>query len=314
MKKNEVLKAVVIVQAVCMIALTGMVIVKFWPASPMREGEQILQPSPDPEKTADIVASIGSESITRQQLTTELYEQYGDEVLRTMLVRKAIDLEAGAYQIRVTQEELDRELAHSIEGYDNEEQFYTVMREQLGMTKQQVLDELRYRLLLEKITVRSVDVTDDEVNAYISEHPELFEPQLQLHLQWIVTETEKEAKQLLQSLANGNDFALLAQTYSIDSFTADSGGDLGMIQADDPFYDEDMLKMARGMDTGEIAGPIPVDAGYAVIQLLGRKMTTVEMGQRRLDAVRKQLALERAKSMSQVEEELLDKYDARITK
>lgn len=319
MNKREVLKTVVILQAICMIALTGVVIVKMWPLSNPRQDEPTNQlPHTDIEvegKTeSQIIASVGGESISKDQLTKELYEQYGDRVLRLIMVRKAIDLEAQNTNISVTQEEVAHELASLVDGYDSEQQFFAVMSEQLGMTREHVLDELKYRLLLEKITVRSVAISDAEVDAYMEKHPEQFAPQLRMHLQWIVLETAAEANQVLQLIAEGSDFARLAQTYSIDSFTADSGGDLGYIQADDPFYNEEMLHIASELNVAEIAGPIEVEEGYAIIQLMGRNMTSGLTGYKQIAAVRKQLALERAKPMAQVEDELLEKYNALIKK
>ena len=115
---------------------------------------------------------------------------------------------------------------------------------------------------------------------------------------------------MLELLTDGEDFAELARTYSIDSFTADAGGDLGVIDEDDPFYDHEMLETASRLQIAEMAGPIKVDGGFAVIRLIERQMTTNITGSRLHDAVRKQLALERADSLTEMEDELLNKYDA----
>ena len=73
------------------------------------------------------------------------------------MVHKAIDLEAAASELSISAEEQSRELEKMIEGYESESRYYEVMQEQLGMSKEQVLEDLRYRLLLEKIVVRSID-------------------------------------------------------------------------------------------------------------------------------------------------------------
>lgn len=330
MRKYEVLRGVVILQAVCMIVLAVVVVIKVWPGNdrPLEKrpqtnvggGEEAADPNKpgqtqivdDSEKSEgqQTVAKVGAANITAADLMEQLYKQYGDAVLRTMMVHKAIDLEAEASELSVSSEELNRELEKMIEGYDSEKRYFEVMQEQLGMSKDQVLDDLRYKLLLEKIAIRSIEVSDAEVDKYIAEHEEEFTSRMQLHVQWILTETEKEANSVLELLKDGEDFSLLARTYSIDSFTAAAGGDLGLIDADDPFYNREMLDTASRLQVAEMAGPIKVDGGFAVIRLIERHMTTSMTDHRLQEEVRKQLALERADSLTDLEDELLDKYQA----
>ncbi|CAM4517010.1 foldase protein PrsA [Paenibacillus endophyticus] len=330
MRKYEVLRTVVILQAVCMVVLTVVVIIKVWPGNDRQldnqaptnvgsEEEPIdpgkVEPSPegdhsDQENGRQVIARVGKETITAADLQGELQKQYGEATLRSLMVRRAIDLESAAFDLSISSDEQSRELAKMVEGYESESRYYEVMQEQLGMSREQVLDELNYRLLMEKIVIRSVNITDEEVDRYIADHPEEFEARTQLHLQWIMTESSKEANSVLRLLTDGADFAELARTYSIDSFTADGGGDLGLIDADDPFYNSEMLETASRLQVAEMAGPIKVDGGFAVIRLIERQMTTTMTGRRLHDAVRKQLALEQADSLAEMEDKLLAKYDA----
>lgn len=318
MRKVEVLKVVVILQAICLIALTGAVLVKMWPQAFGRSTQADAAPpgeEGDGAGTAvrsddEEVATIGGQAITRRQLTDELYKQFGDTVLRTLMLRMAMDMEASANNIKVTQEDIDRELAASAEGYESEERFFTVMEEQLGLSREQVLEDIRYKLLLEAITASTVEVADDEAAAYIEQHPEQFAPKSEYHLRWIVTETRKQADSIISKLTEGEPFDVLAQEYSMDEFTRETGGDLGFIAADDPFYDGAMLAEAGMLAIGETAGPIEMQLGYAVIELLGVKSTEGLSGQRLVESVRKQLALERAMPIAEMEEELLQRYGA----
>ncbi|GKU77048.1 peptidylprolyl isomerase [Paenibacillus sp. L3-i20] len=332
MKRYEVLKVVVILQAVCMIALTGMVLAKVWPQSDKEENEQTEKLDPPPHqgdgvedqggadkwnnaKHGDqIVATVNGKPITRAQLSDELYKQYGNNVLRQMMVRLAIDLEVDASNIVLSQEELERELALLAEGYGSEDLYFAAMKDQLGMSKAQVMGEMRYRILMEKIAISNISISDSDVEEYMEAHPEQFDPKLQLHLLWIVTDTQAQAESLLEKLADGEDFAQLARDYSQDEFTADDGGDLGMIDADDPFYNDVMLKIANEMSIAEIEGPIALDEGFAIIQLAGRQTNSGPTGVHLYNAVRKKLALEQAKPLRELEDELLERYGAAILK
>lgn len=317
MRRNEVLKTVVILQAVCMIALAGFVMAKAWPLpganGNVRDAEKPVEQGTE-EQEDDVVAVVGDRVIPKSKLNEELIKQYGDAVLRQLMVRHAIDLEAEASGLAVTQEETNDELERSAEGYENEEQFFSVMKEQLGMSKQQVLEEIRYRLLLQKITVRDVPVTEGEIKQYIADHPERFGEQRQYHLLWIVTATRAQAENILSRLESGEEFAELASAYSIDEYTSQNGGDLGFIEADDPFYDEAILSAAADMAIAEIAGPIELEDSYAIIQLAGTKTNSALTGQRLFDIARKELSLERARPQQEIEDELLSRYDAAIMK
>ncbi|WP_337103176.1 peptidylprolyl isomerase [Paenibacillus sp. YIM B09110] len=320
MKKYEVLKAVVILQAVCMVVLAVVVVVRVWPSQQplVGDGTQGNEESEgvgdadgsSPSDMGQVVATVDGEPITMAELQAELQKQYGDEVLRTMMLHKAIELEAAQSNLTVSSQEQTRELELMAEGYESEAEFYEVMQEQLGYTQDQLLKDVRYRLLMEKIVVRSIDVTEHEVEQYISEHPEEFAPKEQLHLQWILTENEQQADEVLERLTEGEDFVTMARTYSLDSFTAEDGGDLGLIDADDPFYDSEMMDTASRLQIAEMAGPIAVDGGFAIIRLVERRMTTSMTESRLKDTVRKQLALELAGPMSAQEEKLLVKYKA----
>ncbi|MDT2235530.1 hypothetical protein P7H25_17615 [Paenibacillus larvae] len=46
------------------------------------------------------------------------------------------------------------------------------MKEQLGMSRQEVKDDVYYKLLLEKVATKDIQVSDSEIQDYIQAHPE----------------------------------------------------------------------------------------------------------------------------------------------
>lgn len=319
MKKYDWLKTVVIVQAIAMIVLAGFVVMKWWPVLGERVEEQPTPTSSSgqdevEEEGSDVVASIGNQKIVRDQLTKELYDHYGDMVLRSMMVQRALELEAAEKNITITEFEMKEELNNWIADYDSEEQFYMMMMEQLGMNKQQVLNEVKHKLLLDKITMSMVTITNSQIDQYIASHPDQFMPEVLLRMRWIVTELKQEANDVLVELEQGADFAQLAKDYSVDPFTADEGGDMGQITADDPFYDKQLLARASTMQPGQIIGPIEIDKGYAIVQLLSKETKEIMSLEKQREEAHKQLAIIEAMPQQQVEEELLQKYNALISK
>jgi foldase protein PrsA len=231
-----------------------------------------------------------------------------------MMLSEAVNEEADSLGIRVTDDELEQELRLMRQGYDDEEHFYTAMEQQLGMNREEVREDAHYRLLLEKLSIRNVDVTPSEINQYLEEHRKEFEPSRQYQIALIVVKSREEAQGLLGQFVDGVDFGTLAKHYSVDEFTADEGGNLGWVEEYDPFVDPSILQAVLSMKVGEVTGPIQTKEGFILVQLNGRSeeesssKTTEEI---RME-VRRQVALGKAVSMNDLEQMLLEKYNAKV--
>ena len=84
------------------------------------------------------------------------------------------------------------------------------------------------------------------------------------------------AQEAKDRVENGEEFAAVATDVS-DDFTAQSGGGLGWFQADDPAYAE-YFDVLNGADDGDLVGPVEVEGGVAVLQLVDRREATADGG------------------------------------
>ncbi|MDX1993980.1 MAG: peptidylprolyl isomerase [bacterium] len=99
------------------------------------------------------------------------------------------------------------------------------------------------------------------------------EPVPQVRARHILVNTQDDAQAALDRLQNGEDFAALAAELSNDVTTRDAGGDLGWFIREDLVFTPELANAAFQMQPGQIAGPIPTQLGYHIIQVL-------EVGQR----------------------------------
>ncbi|MFB9324334.1 peptidylprolyl isomerase [Paenibacillus aurantiacus] len=314
MGKDRVLRRIVLLQAVCMVVLAVVVITRVLApqGSGKNEGGE-QEENPDlQEKGSAIAATVGDETITWQEFESRLKDQYGDTVLHTLMARSAIRQEAAASGLAVDESELAQELQSTMEGYESEEQYYKEMKQSLGLTPEEIREDAKYKLLLEKIATRDIVISDEELESYIADHQAQFASGIQLRLAWIVTEGEQAARELLGRLESGADFGELAQSESIDQDTASGGGELGWIEQDDPFFEQDVLLAASSLDPGEVTGPIPVEGGQAIVRLEDRREEKTMDEETVRATARRQLALEKAESLQAIEEKLLRKYEAKI--
>jgi foldase protein PrsA len=302
---------------IVLLALAGLVV---WTAARSgmfgKDGPDEASPSgtgtgTNSERT-DVVGRVAGVDITREQLTEELLALYGNQTLRTLMLRIAAEREAKALGVVVTEAELARELRKMAEGYESEDEFYRVMQEQLGMDRQRVRQDAYDRLLLEKLAMLTVVVTDEEIQQYWAEHAEEFGPREELRISRIVLADPEEAERVLTRLERGEDFAALAKSLSLDPFSAEYGGDLGWVAEDDPFVPAAVREAARRLEVGSITGPVRTDDGAEVIMLTGRRTIPAPDPEEVRAEIRKRLALGKAPSMRDLEDALLAKYGAEV--
>lgn len=276
-------------------------------------GEPPSRPEPaDPGEPSKTVAVIGSRAITKEELQHRLEDKYGIELLGILLDREAIRQEAEQKGLSVSREEIEVELKRMQEGYESEEQFYLSMKNQLGLTKAELNEDVYYKLLLEHIAIRSVQVSEAEVDGYIKQHPEEFKSYMQFNLNKIEVKTKEEAAQIIKDVQNGADFASLARKLSIDQATAPKGGDLGWVEEKDPFLPPFLLEAAKNLKQGEVSKPIALKNSFAVIQLKEKKVVNKTVDADTRSYIRKELALQKAVPLKEIVKSLRQKFNAEI--
>ena len=133
------------------------------------------------------------------------------------------------------------------------EDFFEKVELQTKLQKAQFLAR-RYAT---KQLAEKVKVTDEDVAKYISEHPEIGSK----------TEKEAKAKEILEKVKNGGDFAALAKEFSEDPGSKEKGGLYENI-TEGAFVPEFEKAVFSGLKPGEIYPElVPTNFGYHIIKL-----------------------------------------------
>ncbi|WP_379136999.1 peptidylprolyl isomerase [Paenibacillus sp. sgz500958] len=269
----------------------------------------LLNKTPDPVRE---VATVADQRITEQQWVEELKHKHGDEVLLGIINRIAVSKEAEALGIQISEHEVDQELRNTMAGYSSEEQYYAQMLSELGLSRQEIREETLYRLTLQAVATAGIEIGESEISDYLEQNKDRYLPKKTMDLSLIEVHTYAEAESVMDRLEQGEDFAELAKALSIDEDSSARGGSLGTVEEDDPFWPEELLTTAAGLDAGDIAGPLEYENSYAIIRL--ERVTSPEMPDEReiREQVRREMALEQAAPLQQVESDLRVKYDAAI--
>ncbi|MEK3688155.1 peptidylprolyl isomerase [Paenibacillus sp. FSL R10-2736] len=303
-RQERALRNTVILLAVATLMLGGLL---FWSlrAMALLKGEAA-------DGEASDIAAAGGQPVTDREWIDELKKKHGDEVLLGMLNHIVVGKEAKALGITVTDEEIEQELKRGMSGYGSEEQYYDQMQSELGLSRQELHEETAYRLTLQAVATAGITVSETEIDDYLAQNAERFTPRKQMQLSMIKLATYNGANQVMDRLEQGEDFAGLAREVSTDEESRQHGGNIGTVEENDPFWPEELLKTAAGLEAGDIAGPLQVEGGYAVIRL--EKL--IDPGKPDQDElrglIRQELALEQAAPLQQVESDLRAKYATAI--
>ncbi|TXK78261.1 peptidylprolyl isomerase [Paenibacillus sp. N3.4] len=310
MRNVKRLWGVIIVMAVGMLVLTSLLVTQS-----MNQSEPSHSPEPQQQggpNSKQAVAKIGSREITIQELDKALEHHYGKELLGQILDREVIRLEGNETGTTIGNSEIERELKRMQQGYESEQQFYASMQSQLGLSEQEIREDVNNKLLLEKLATSNIKIPDAQVEDYIKTHPDEFKQEVEYNILQIIVSTKDQANKVFAELAKGENFAILARDRSLDDATNNSGGDLGWIEGDDPFIAAPVLEAAKLLKVGEVSKPVSVAQGFAIVKLKNRRDKPNPDRAFLRENVRRELALQEAPPLKDYILQLRTKWQASI--
>ncbi len=246
-----------------------------------------------------IAAVVGDEIILKSELDfrAELVaatqggnpqdKNFRKKVLESMIEEKLLYEQAKLDSITVSDdqvnEQLDRQINYYIQQYGSKERVEKIYGMSIERIKRELRDDTRKNLMAQMVQQQKfgqVDVSRKEVEEFFDKYkdslgvvPEKFEiahifinPQKGARVR---AKALEKAKEILDSLKNGADFAKLAKKYSDDPGSASRGGDLGFVKRG-VFYPE-FESAAFKLKVGQISGIVESPVGFHIIQLLERR-------------------------------------------
>lgn len=222
-------------------------------------------------------------------------------MLRLNLLRELIDREillqrAEGLGLMAVDSEVDARLEEYRAPFPDDEDFERSLAER-QMTLQELREEIRRSLTIEKLFNKEISsrvkVTEAELKEYYEQNKAQFTlAEQHLHMaQILVTPTpetpvpnllnddaaDKEAAQakirmIEDRLANGEDFATLAQNYSEDTVSTANGGDMGFIpQSSLEKADITLRRAVAALSVGDTSPVLESGGQYRLIQLISKE-------------------------------------------
>ncbi|WP_421382581.1 peptidyl-prolyl cis-trans isomerase [Bacillus salacetis] len=208
----------------------------------------------------ETAATVGGETISRESWMFEMEQRYGKEVLRELINQNVMDQLAEKYDIKVTEEELDKEITLIKSVYNSYDKDLLADEEILR-------DRVRTELLLEKVLTKDVNIPSEDIERYYKENQDQYTIPEMYNLSQIVASTKEEADQIANEIEDGSGFQALAMERSIDDISAVQGGNIGYIPAVSHILAGEAGKSIQSLDKGEVSDVIELEGNYYIFQL-----------------------------------------------
>lgn len=231
-----------------------------------------------------LIATVGSTKITAQELVDEMkiesssydpaildskvnFEEFRRQALERLVQEAILVDEAKRKHITVTDEEIlsSPEMQAGVELNDD-------FLKSKGIDPKKWKETQRKRIMIGKLieqeVISKVDMPDAKVSEYYKKHTNEFRDDSQFHARQILVDTRELAERIHARIMKGEDFAALAQQFSV-SPDAERGGDLGYFEAQS--YPEIFSEVCQNLKSGETSSVVATPYGYQIFQLIDRR-------------------------------------------
>jgi len=215
----------------------------------------------------EVVAKVNSSTIDKEGLYEKMLLLAGPSILDTMINNELLEQELKARGIAFTDQDIKDEIDAIKLSMGSEEQFQEVLT-QNNISLEALSFNIRQQALIRKAHEANATVTDKEIEEFYDQYKDNIGGNDRIRASHILVDTEEEAKEIVEQLKGGADFAELAKEKSKDGSSA-VGGDLGFFQKGDmvPEFEE----AAFALNINDVSDIVKSQFGYHIIKKTDEK-------------------------------------------
>lgn len=258
---------------------------------------------------ASSVAIVNGQRISKREFVEMMEDVAGRDVLDQLITEKLLHQAAKKAGITVTDDEVNEELDKIREQFGSS---FDSALAQYGMTVDDLKKTLEINVLSFKYSTKDITVTEDALKAFFDENKSDYNKPEMVRASHILVESEEEAKEILNQLNNGADFAEIAKEKSTDTMSAVEGGDLNWFGRGQMV--EEFEKVAFSLQPGQTSGVVKSPFGYHIIRVTDKKAAYEAVFEDVKDEVENAVKSQQAKSVQQLASELKNESDVTITR
>lgn len=121
-----------------------------------------------------VAATVDGKPIWRFKVVKQLERYYGANVLDNLITQRLIEKEAQEKGITISEEEIDDAIKELEDNLGGSGATLDEALAESNMTREDLRKDYRVNLLIEKVVTGRINVTDEEVQAYIDENKDSF--------------------------------------------------------------------------------------------------------------------------------------------
>lgn len=237
--------------------------------------------------SADTYAAIVQDGMLQSQLqegliNTSFTVPAQQNLLAKLLLQKR--------EVRLAEFSVKKEMQNQTASAEELQAYYNSNKAKLLAPEKLVVE---YVSISPKDIEKNIQITDEQIQTYYDRNQADYVTKGEVHLAHIQVATEADAQAVEQELKNGMGFAELAKSKSVDTLSANNGGDLGWAKAGT--YPKAFEEAVANLNVGEVSSVVKVNNAYHIIKLLDRKAEQViELAQvkdRIMEIIRQELVL-----------------------
>jgi len=263
-----------------------------------------------------VVAQVNNDVVTLYELDNKIKELTGydsgelkmkDEKKYIETRRKVLDLlvdEKIAFEkiremgIEVTPGEIDEAIERIKESnqFTQEDLIARLKKQEVSLKsyREEIKKQLELNRLINYEVKSKIVIREEEIKDYYSKNKNEFSIIAKVHLATIFLKQEdpsnqeetvallRKAEEIVFRLKKGEDFGKMAREFS-QGPGAEDGGDLGLFKTAQ--LDPELLKVLKGMSTGDVTRPIIRQAGIQIVKLLEKQDSGVKPFEEVRDAI-----------------------------
>lgn len=149
-----------------------------------------------------VAATVNGEPISRIVVIKTLEKQSGSMILESLITKKLILQEAENRNIVVSQQDIDNEVKTISESLKEQGTTLEQAMQGQGMTREELDEELRVQIALKKMTEGNANITDKEVEEFVTANAESFPEGTTEEQMKTMAKTQLEQQKSAQSSQN----------------------------------------------------------------------------------------------------------------
>lgn len=235
----------------------------------------------------DAYAAIVQEAMLQSQLQEGIVNSAFSVPVQQELLAKLLLQQR---EFRLAEFSIAKEMQKQTASAEELQAYYDANKSKLLAPEKLVVE---YVTLTPKDVEKKVQITDEQIQTYYDRNKTDYVTKGEAHLAHIQVASEADAQAIEQALKNGADFAEVAKSKSIDTLSANKGGDLGWAKAGT--YPKAFEDAFASLNAGQVSEIVKVDNAYHIIKVLDRKAEKVieldQVKDRIADTLRQELVL-----------------------